>query len=335
MLNVLVAEDSPTQRQLLLHVLGTDPEIHVVGQATDGAEAVSMAIQQHPDVIVMDIQMPGVDGYEATKRIMREAPTPILIVTSNYDPRELEVSLQALRAGAIHVVPKPVGPQEPDFEREAAQFLRALRAVARVKNSQAFPRGPVEAPPRSAKRVKVVAFAASTGGPAALYRIFSQLPATFPAPILVVQHIARGFVEGFAAWLNSASLLTIHVAEHGEPLQAGHVYLAPDDRHLEVLNKRIHLSDAPAVEGFRPSASRLFASVAAEYRSASAAVVLTGMGQDGVAGLRDVRSSGGQVIAQNEATSVVFGMPGAVIAAGLADQVIPLPELPDYLMRIC
>lgn len=336
MLRVLLAEDSPTQRQLLVHVLRSDPEIELVGQAAQGAEAILLAEQLRPDVIVMDIRMPEVDGFEATKRIMRTVPTPILIVTSNFDARELAISLQALRAGAVHVVPKPLSLDHPDHDSNAAAFVRAVKAVARVKHSLAFPSvRPSVADLRPAGTAKVVALAASTGGPAALHRLFADLPANFPAPILLVQHIAHGFVEGFAAWLNSASSLTITLARDGEELQGGTVYIAPDDVHLGVSGRRIALSGSSPIEGFRPSATHLFASLAAAYGAEAAAVVLTGMGQDGLEGLRAMHAVGAQIIAQSEESCVIFGMPGAVIAAGLASQVLPLTGIAAHLMRIC
>jgi two-component system chemotaxis response regulator CheB len=181
----------------------------------------------------------------------------------------------------------------------------------------------------------VLAIAASTGGPAALHRILSELPATFPLPILVVQHIALGFAQGLATWLGSVTPLRVKVAEDGEKLRAGTVYIAPDDRHLGVdAEHHARISNVAPVGGFRPSGTYLFRSVARAYGTACAAAILTGMGQDGLDGLRELHGSGGWVLAQDETTSVVYGMPGVVVSAGLADEVVPLAQMASRLKEM-
>jgi len=335
MIRVLVVEDSPTTRALLVRLFRDDPDIDVAGEAKDGLEAIELARRLRPDVIVMDVMMPGIDGFEATKRIMFDAPTPVVIVSTTVATREIAISLEALRAGALTVLSKPVGPSEPDFEAQAQKFVRKIKAMSQVKVVRRWPDARPsthegasevrEIAPRSAERARIVAIAASTGGPAALHRVLSELPASLPVPILVVQHISSGFTEGLARWLDAGSRLGVKVAEEGEPLAPGTVYLAPTDFHLGVSARRsIELSDAPPIDGFRPSATHLFASVARIHGASSFAVVLTGMGSDGVEGLREVRRVGGSILAQDEETSVVFGMPGATIAAGLADATLPI-----------
>ena len=332
---VLVVDDSPTTRRLLVEILRADAEIDVVGQAADGVEAVEMVKRLRPDIVTMDVQMPNLDGFAATKRIMVEAPTPILITTS-VDPRSLSVSLEAVRMGALAVQAKPGDPRAPGFDAEASELVRQVKAMSRVKVVRHYDRDagrlplthtPFVATPHAAP-AEVVAIAASTGGPAAIHVILTALPADFPIPILVVQHISRGFIPGFAGWLDKASALRVKLAEEGEMLRSGTVYVGVDDHHLGVTSsRRIHLSTAEPVGGFRPSATVLFDSVAAAYGNRAVAVILTGMGRDGVDGLHAIRRLGGRTIAEAESTAVVYGMPGAAMQAGLADFILPLDQV--------
>jgi len=334
-IRVLVVDDSPTSRLLLASILRADDEIEVVGQAADGFEAVEMVKRLRPDIVTMDVQMPRLDGFAATKRIMVETPTPILITTS-VDPRMLSVSLEAVRMGALAVQAKPGDPLAPGFDEEARELVRQVKAMARVKVVRHYEREPARVPPAHASSsaalhgmpAEVIAIAASTGGPAALHRILTTLPADFPVPILVVQHISRGFIAGFADWLDKASPLRVKLAEEGEALRPGTVYVAVDDHHLCLSpSRRIHLSTAPAVGGFRPSGTVLFESVATAFGRSAVAVILTGMGRDGVDGLRAIRRDGGRTVAESEATAVIFGMPAAAVRAGLADFILPLDEV--------
>jgi two-component system, chemotaxis family, protein-glutamate methylesterase/glutaminase len=334
-IRVLVVDDSATSRLLLVEILRAEAELDVIGEAADGLEALEMVKRLRPDIVTMDVQMPKLDGFAATKRIMVEAPTPILI-TTNIDPRALAVSLEAVRVGALAVQAKPSDPRAPGFDEEARELVRQVKAMARIKVVRHYDPEPVKglarAPVSTAglytRALEVVAIAASTGGPAAIHRILTGLPADFPLPILVVQHISRGFSPGFAGWLDKASAVHVKLAEEAEPLRPGTVYVARDDRHLEVWpGHTAHLSSAPAVGGFRPSATALFASVAAAYSRGALAVILTGMGRDGVDGLRAIRETGGLTIAESEATAVVYGMPGATVQAGLADFILPLDEV--------
>lgn len=345
MIRVLIAEDSVTVRELLVGILGTDPDIEVIGTAKNGHEAVETAKQLRPDVITMDINMPGMDGFEATKRIMIEAPVPIVIVSGTTDVRDVKISMNALRAGALAVLEKPSGIGSSCFEASVKQLVSTVKAMAGVKVVRHWPsRGVLvedlasatarDPPPVSP--IRVVAMAASTGGPAALARVISDLPAQFPIPILVVQHIGRGFVAGLASWLDTVSPLKVKVAEDGDPLAPSTVYLAADDLHMGVSSRsRIALREGPHIGGFRPSATYLFDAVGKAFGPAAVAVMLTGMGQDGVDGLRTLRSAGARIIAQDEATSVVFGMPGAAIAAGVAEKILPLPDIGKALTHIC
>jgi two-component system, chemotaxis family, protein-glutamate methylesterase/glutaminase len=340
MIRVLVVDDSPTARALLVHVLRSDPDIQVVGEASDGVEAVALTRRLRPDLVTMDIQMPRMDGFEATKEIMIETPTPIVVVTGGLDNKEVSVSMLALRAGALCVLQKPPGPGAPGHIREIQQVLETVKAMSQVKvvrHVRPVPRN--DAPPASVAartgRRQAVAIAASTGGPAILHHLLSMLPAAFPAPILVVQHMTVGFTPGLVTLLNASSLLRVKVAEAGDKLAPQTVYLAPDERHLGVSGcDTIALSSAPPIGGFRPSATFLFESVARAFGAGTVAIILSGMGQDGVAGLRAVKELGGRTVAQDEETSVVFGMPGAAVAAGLADQVLPRDALAAGLVKL-
>ncbi len=340
MIRVVVAEDSLTVREFLVEILESDPEIRVVGQATNGAEAVELATRLKPDLVTMDIHMPVMDGYEATKEIMVRAPTPILIVSSSVSGREVELSLNAMRAGALMVVSKPDNPHATRFDGRREELLTMAKAMAQVKVVRRWapqPR-PVPAPARRVAPgvpVRLVAVAASTGGPAALQRILAALPGDVAVPILVVQHIATGFVGGLADWLSASCTIRVKVAEHGEPLIKGTVFLAADDRHLGVSpDARVMVTDAPPVNGFRPSGTYLFASAAQAYGASVAAVILTGMGRDGVEGLHAVKGAGGRVFAQDEPSSVVYGMPGEAVAAGVVDAILAVDEIAQHLAEL-
>jgi two-component system, chemotaxis family, protein-glutamate methylesterase/glutaminase len=337
MIRLLIVDDSVTARTLLAAIFSSDPEIQVVGQAANGLEAVEMTRKLRPDVVTMDIQMPRMDGFEATKEIMIEAPTPIVIISSTQNLHSMEMSMNALRAGALAVLEKPAGVTIPGFDEVAHQLIVQVKSMSQVKvvrhwrsNNPAARAAPALVQKRG--RARVIAVASSTGGPAALQILLCGLPADLPVPILVAQHISHGFIAGLADWLSKTCPLQVKVAEAGETLKNRTVYLAPDDRHLGVSTQgQVVLSADPAIGGFRPSGTYLFASVAKIYGASAAVVILTGMGEDGVAGLRNVRQAGGRIFAQDEETSVVFGMPGAAVAAGLADEVLPLDQIAGRL----
>lgn len=341
MIRVLVVEDSPTVRMLLVQMLQSEPGLRVVGEAADGFTAVELAESLAPDLITMDVQMPGQNGLEATRQIMNVAPTPIIVISTAYNQDAVALSLDATRAGALMVLPKPDAPDSPHFDEQRTQLVRMARAMAQVKVVRRWE--PRVAPPRAAPphpsrggSVRLVAIACSTGGPAALRQILHTLPANFPVPIAVVQHIARGFTTGLTGWLDGArDGPRVKVAEHGEALQPGRVYLAPDDRHLGFgRDGHAQLSDAAPVGGFRPSATHLFESAAAVYGARAVGVILTGMGSDGVAGLVDLRAAGGRVIAQDEASSVVYGMAAEAVKAGAVSETLPLDAIAPRLVEL-
>jgi two-component system chemotaxis response regulator CheB len=342
---VLIADDSPTARALLAQIFSGAPDLIVVGEATDGWEAVELTQTLAPDIITMDVRMPRLDGYEATQRIMMVLPTPIVIVSAAVKTDDVVASLQALRAGALTVAAKPVGPGSPDFDEQARDLIQTVRHMAQVKVVRRWalqpdlslktpPRRPSAAPAGGGAPAKLVAIAASTGGPAALQRVLGELPADLAVPIVVVQHIAAGFVDGLVHWLDQTVPLSVQVARPHDRLEPGHVYLAPDDQQFGVgADSRVHLSHAAPVDGFRPSATWLFRAAASAFGAAVLAVVLTGMGRDGADGLESVHRAGGRILAQDEASSVVYGMPAAAAELGLAHAVLPLSSISSHILQ--
>jgi len=333
MIRVLVAEDSAVTREYLALLLGQVPPLEVVGTARDGQEAVEMAERLRPDVIVMDVHMPRMNGYEATRGIMERVPTPIVMVTASLSKDEMAISFEALKAGALTVVEKPGGPGHPDEAETVRAFLQTVRLMAEVKVVRRWPRRDPPAPsspPRvgAARKIRVIAIGASTGGPQAIAAILGALPADLRAPILLVQHITPGFVSGLAEWLGQGTRLRVKLVEPAELARPGAVYLAPDGLQMGLMpDGRIRLAKEVADDGFCPSASYLFRSVAEAFGGSAVGVVLTGMGRDGAAGLRRLREAGGVTMAQDEESSAVFGMPGQAIRQGAAEYVLPPPHI--------
>ncbi|HTU60147.1 MAG TPA: chemotaxis protein CheB, partial [Polyangiales bacterium] len=298
----MLAEDSSTCRALLTAVLESDSQLRIVGQAHDGEAALNLTEQLRPDVVVMDAHMPVMDGFAATRNIMLRCPTPIVIVSASMNVAHVAASMRALAAGALTLLPKPVSPSAPGFDELAQQFVRTVRAMADVKVVRRFHHAPPTTPiaplitpvlphADARPRPRVVGIGASTGGPAALQRVLTDMPSQVPVPIVVVQHIARGFVDGLAGWLDAVTPHKVRVATHGELIQAGSVYLAPDDQQLWITRRgTVDLSRRTAVGGFLPSVNVLFSSLGESYGASALGVIMTGMGQDGIEGLRDLRA---------------------------------------------
>ncbi len=328
---VLVADDSELFRELLSRMVAADRGFELAAVAKDGDEAAGMARQHRPDVITMDLNMPEADGFAGIARIMAETPTPILVLTAS--PTEA-AGFKALSLGALDIMEKPRAEAHlDDYRRTLCTRLRLLAGVKVIRH----PRGLREkraSAPRSAEPPDLVVVGASLGGPRALATILKRLPATFPVPIVVVQHIADGFTEGLAGWLNQETQLQISEAVEGEPLRPGRVLLAPSGRHLVVTRGQAHLSDAPPVDTFKPSVTPLFVSAARHYGRRACGVLLTGMGRDGADGLKVIKDQGGTTLVQDEATSVVFGMPRAALELGAADRVLALDDIPRVLLEL-
>ncbi len=344
MIKVLVVDDSAVILEFISYMLGCDPEIQVIGTAANGEEAVQFLESQRPDVIVMDIHMPRMDGIEATRRIMASTPVPIVIVSASWSPDDVEKSFSAIDAGALTILAKPPGPGDQDHEKLTDEFIATVKAMSEVKVVRRWPKGFL--PGRTEKKgdwqktapglnVELVAIGSSTGGPLALKTILAQLPGDFGAAILVVQHISPGFLPGMVEWLQGHSRLPIHIPSTGERLHPGHIYVAPDDFHLGVENGgRIVLSKDKEEHSMRPAVSYLFRSVAESYGGRAVGVLLTGMGMDGSKELKLIREQRGITIAQDEETSVVHGMPGEAIRNGSAQYILALEEIPLKLQQI-
>jgi two-component system chemotaxis response regulator CheB len=347
MLRVMVVDDSAVARHLLVQILDEDPELRVVAEAADGAQAVLLAESVRPDVITMDINMPVMDGLEATRTIMERTPRPIVLISSLYDPQEVRDSFPGLEAGALTVLGKPGNPTVPGFAREAAEIVSTVKDLARVKvvtrrRRRGPSRGPLAPPsaprrPRPVARVPVgiLAIAASTGGPAAVAKVLSGLTADLPVPVVVVQHMASGFDQAFADWLSRVSPLEVQIATHLGKLTPGKVMVAPNGSHLGVTREgRILLANDPPIGGHRPSATFLFRSVAQAYGRHALGVILTGMGSDGAPGLVDLKECGGLVLAQDEASSVVYGMPRAAVELGAVDWIADLEDIAASILEV-
>lgn len=335
MINVLVVDDSPVTREFLVHILESDPGLQVIETANDGQHAIEAVERVRPDVITMDIHMPKLDGLQATRRIMETHPTPIVIVSGSTDPQDVATTFRAMEAGALAVLGRPAGIGHPDHEATARELVQTVKLMSEVKVVRRWPRvqreipvpGPTEPVVGWAPAgVKVIAIGASTGGPPVLQTILAGLPKDFPAPVLIVQHLAAGFMQGFVGWLAQSSGLPVHIATHGESMLPGHVYVAPDDFQMKVEHGgRIVLARDEPENGLRPSVSCLFRSLAEVYGDQAVAGLLTGMGRDGAEELKLLRDKGAVTFAQDKESSVVHGMPGEAIKLDAATLVLP-PE---------
>jgi two-component system chemotaxis response regulator CheB len=335
-IRVLVVEDSATVRGRLRAALAAHPGFELVGEAEDGRTAIELCRTLRPDVITLDMILPGMNGLSVTEFVMAWCPTPILVVSASTNRGEVVHTMDALEAGAVDVLEKPRG-DEPDGAWEAA-FLGALRMVARIKvitHPRArlglrSPREPAPVAPAATDGTRrVLAIGASTGGPAAVLTVLRDLGADFPLPILVVIHIGRAFAPGLVAWLDANAPMPVGFAVDGTPLErmGGRVVLAPADTHLAVHRSAVRLSDAPERHSCRPSVDVLFDSLAVDEGPGTLACLLTGMGRDGAEGLLALRRAGGMTIAQDEASSVVFGMPREAILRSAAELVLPIDRV--------
>ena len=441
-MRVLVVDDSQHARDLVTQILQTDDQVEVIGQAINSKSVIELVCEERPDIVLIDCHTPGSDGLETTKRIMSECPTPIVILVSGSD-QQSHLTMEALSAGALALIRKPVDHDAAEFDALAAEMINTVKTMGEVKvvrrrrtkeqrereqwgrdaqakdaqsasesqrasNTQCASKSEVtendnaentRPTNRSAENTfrenrnsenrpttnqlsnhqhsnnhltgnqdndqlrvcarnsdstdsyikkfffdnddddrmhcEVIAIAASTGGPGALQSVIGGLPADLSIPVLIVQHIASGFAAGFVQWLNDTSELSVKVAEQGEEIVGGTIYVAPDDLHLTInARQKIQLSDGPKVCGFRPSANTLFSSIAEVFGASAIAVILSGMGEDGVLGLRSVNEKGGRIIAQDESTSVVYGMPGEAVAANIVDFELPIHKIAPMLVKM-
>lgn len=335
MIRVLIADDSMLTRMVLKDLLSRDREIKVVAAVHDGRQAVEETCRLRPDLVVMDIMMPIMDGLEAVIEIMACCPTPILVLSANIDPQDSRSAFKAIKHGALDVMEKPQGVLTEAFEKVASDLIDKVKSLARVQVMHHFRRPPKVRPaaPAPGGPRSILAIGASTGGPKTVMRLMKEIPLETCARILIVQHIARGFAAGFAEWLDSESPFDVRLARDGEKLEEGVALVAPNNTHMEVRQgERIVLSRAPLVNCCRPSVDVLLKSLANSGLGPEVvAVLLTGMGRDGADGMAVLHKSGGYNIAQDEATSALFGMPRAAIALGVVHQTLPLDQIPSVV----
>lgn len=351
MFRVLVVEDSAVVRELIVHILESDPLLQVIGTANDGEEAVAAAQSQQPDIITMDINMPRLDGFEATRRIMESAPKPIVIVTASWNPKEVATSFRAMEAGAVAVIAKPPGIGHPDHAALARELVQTVKSMAEVKvvrrwarvqrtprvtHDLAMPlRSPLTIAKERASQIRLIAIGTSTGGPMALQTLLAALPRQFPVPIVIVQHMAAGFIGGFVEWLGQTTGHPTHVAANDETLLPGHVYVAPDGFQMKIKSRgKIALTLDDAEHGLYPSVSYLFRSVAHHYGAHAVGVLLTGMGRDGAAELKLMRDAGAITFVQDKESSVIHGMPGEAIRLDAASYVLSPERIAGALLAM-
>jgi two-component system chemotaxis response regulator CheB len=342
MIRVLIVDDSPVVSQMLSYILSSDPVISVLGVASHAEEAIAMTARLKPDIVTMDIVMPGLDGFEATRRIMENTPVPIIIVSSSYNPSEISKSFRAIEAGALSILTKPVGIGHPLYEKQARELIDTVKALSDIKvitrKPRIAPAGEVIAKTEkeiARQEIRMIAIGASTGGPPVIQAILAGLPKNFPVPITIVQHITQGFTAGFASWLSDTTGLIVRVPENGENCMPGKVYVAPDNAHMAVDHGgRILLNNDPPDNGLKPSIAHLFSSIARVFREKAVGVLLTGMGRDGAEGLKMMRDMGAATIAQDRESSIVFGMNGEAVRLGAAQYVLPPERIAGALVSL-
>lgn len=341
---VLVVDDSSSQRTMLIGMLEADPNIQVIGWASNGEEAVQAVNRLKPDLVTMDLRMPIMDGLAASERIMRDNPTPILMVTGSVSRSNQHMIAQALNAGVLGILAKP----NAASSTASAEFVRMVKGLSRIRIKGRHKReNPLLAGddlrPSPAKsnitttftppnNIQIIGIAASTGGPGILEQLLTQLPQDFKTPILIVQHIAAGFAQSLVDWLKPLCHIPVRLAQVGSKLESG-ITIA-SETHLTIKNGMLTSSLEPPVSGHRPSGTVLFRSLAAEYGSSALGIVLTGMGSDGAQGLQELKDTGATIIAQDKTSSVIHSMPNAAIALGIVDAVLTPNEIVTVLLGL-
>ncbi len=349
MIKVLIVEDSRTVSQYLEYILSSDPEIEVIGNVANGKLAIEFVEKNKPDIISMDIDMPVMNGLEATRRIMATNPVPIIVVTASRNAFEISVSIEALVAGALTVIQKPVGMGHPNQDELIKKLLTMIKIYSQVKVVKRKIKPPKEIRTESITKQKVktklplinkllnrkyVAIGISSGGPQVLIKIFSKISSNFPYPILVVQHITKGFLEGMVSWLDRLSKIPVHIASNNETMLPGHIYFAPDKYQMGVVDDVIELVKCENELRICPSTEYLFKSLLPNHSDETIALLLTGMGSDGAKELKSLKDAGAITIAQDEASSLVYGMPGKAVEYNGVDYLLNPDQISDMLLKL-
>lgn len=345
-IKVLIIDDSISMRKFFTSLLSYDTSIEVIATAQDPLEALKIIAEKKPDVLTLDLHMPKMDGFTFLQKMMIQFPTPTIIISS-YAKENSDNAIKALSYGAIDIFPKQVIQPGSNVEPIAKELIHKIKLASRVilrrqlKTESIAKKNHISPLPEvkiSQQFIKMIAFAASTGGTDALRKILSQLPVNIPS-ILIVQHMAKEFLQGFANNLANVCQFEVKLAEHNEIIQPGKAYLAPGNVHMEIVRQQheynIRLKEGPLIHGVRPSANPLFSSVARNVGKHALGIILTGMGADGSEGLLELKKTGGLTIAQDEDTSVVFGMPKKAIAKGAVDLVLPLSQIAETILIEC
>jgi len=341
MIKVLVVDDSPTVQELMKYILTSDKDIEVIGIVNNGIEALKFLETMKPDVITMDINMPYMNGFEATERIMETNPVPIIMITALFDSTDVERTFQAIQAGAVSVIEKPVSVRDENYKEICKNIINNVKLMSEIKvvrrkflnNKGSNKLLKIEAKfNNDFADKKVVAIGVSTGGPPILKNIFSKLAESVNVPILVVQHITPGFINGLIDWLRQETKIPIHIASNGQSILPGHIYFAPDDYHMEIMyNAKIVLNKQEKINALRPTVSHLFNSVANAYGKNSIGILLSGMGKDGVEELKFLKEKGAVTIAQDKESSVVYGMPGEAVKINAATYILSPEKIAEFI----
>ncbi len=345
MIKVLLIEDSQINKLFIASALARNSEIQVVGEVTNGTAALEMVKNKIPNLIILGLNLPNQSAITAIKEIMKHRPTPIIGIQKMSGNSSAKIAMKAINAGVLDVFEEPILEFMEDWSDRLVKKILEITSVV-VKSGINLLAPPANFGVGNKQNIdftdikkhglfKIVGIASSTGGPRALASLMVEMPADFSAPILIVQHMARGYIEGLAEWLEQVSPLKVEIAQSGGFPQPGHVYLAPDNRHLEVNSSgNMVLTDTPPVNGFKPSGNPLLLSLANYFGPKAVGVILTGMGDDGVKGLKSLKQAGGYTIAQDEQSSVIFGMPGQAIKAGVVEKVVALEYIATHLTKM-
>ena len=339
-IRVLLVEDSQVTLVILKRILNSSPQIEVVGEARTGLEALELIPKIQPDVICTDLHMPKMDGLEFTSEVMVLHPRPILVISSWVQEVDSPHVFQLLEAGALDIFPKPsagLSIEDKLLNQELINKIHILSGVKvfKKKRKSSSAQCLETFSPKSYCQPKIIVIGASTGGPQAINELLAQLPSNFPIPVICIQHICLGFLQGFIDWLSASCRLPIQIAKPGDTPKSGTIYFPPEQQHLELDEQgRFICSHSPPFDGHRPSVTVTFQSVAKSYGRATVGILLTGMGRDGAEGMRCIAQAGGLTIAQDETTSVIFGMPKEAIDLGAAKLVLPIHAIAPKLLEL-